>query len=175
MRLKVCGMKYQDNIEQVAALQPDYLGFIFHEKSLRYLGENQIPNLPDTIKKTGVFVDAELEEVINKVNQYLLHAVQLHGEESPEYCEDLKRFCHFENKTNLKQIPAYAGITEIIKAFSIDKDFDFDSLKPYEAVLLFIRHQRKITRRQRHYVRLDHFKELHSHQTVLFKWRYRIE
>lgn len=134
VRLKICGMKYQDNIEQVAALQPDYLGFIFHEKSMRYLGENQIPNLPDTIKKTGVFVDAELQEVIIKINLYQLQAVQLHGAESPEYCEDLKRFCHFENKTNLKQIPAYAGITEIIKAFSIDKDFDFDSLKPYEAV-----------------------------------------
>lgn len=134
VRLKICGMKYQDNIEQVAALQPDYLGFIFHEKSMRYLGENQIPNLPDTIKKTGVFVDAELQEVIIKINLYQLQAVQLHGVESPEYCEDLKRFCHFENKTNLKQIPAYAGITEIIKAFSIDKDFDFDSLKPYEAV-----------------------------------------
>lgn len=134
MRLKVCGMKYQDNIEQVAALQPDYLGFIFHETSMRYLGENQIPNLPDTIKKTGVFVDTELHEVITKINLYQLQAVQLHGAESPEYCEDLKRFCHFTNKTNMKQIPAYAGITEIIKAFSIDKDFNFDSLKPYEAV-----------------------------------------
>lgn len=134
MRLKVCGMKYQDNIEQVAALQPDYLGFIFHEKSIRNFSETSIPPIPPSIKKTGVFVDAELQEVMTKINLYQLQAVQLHGAESPEYCEDLKQFCHFTNKTNMKQIPAYAGITEIIKAFSIDKDFDFDSLKPYESV-----------------------------------------
>lgn len=123
-------MKYQENIEQVAALQPDYLGFIFHEKSMRYLGENQIPNLPNTIKKTGVFVDAELEEVIKKINQYQLQAVQLHGAESPEYCNDLKQLF----QSDAKHIHASSEIIEIIKVFSIDKDFAFDILKPYEAV-----------------------------------------
>ena len=52
MKLKVCGMKYEDNIEQVAALQPDYLGFIFYEKTPRHFN-TKIPNIPETIKKTG--------------------------------------------------------------------------------------------------------------------------
>jgi phosphoribosylanthranilate isomerase len=117
MRLKVCGMKYQDNIEHVAALQPDYLGFIFHEKSIRNFGENFMPQIPHSIKKTGVFVDAEINQVIDKINFYHLHAVQLHGHESPEYCKQLKAY-------NI----------EIIKAFSIDNQFNFDELKPYEIV-----------------------------------------
>nr|WP_238987300.1 phosphoribosylanthranilate isomerase [Confluentibacter flavum] len=110
-------MKYQDNIEQVAALQPDYLGFIFHEKSKRHFGENDMPQIPHSIKKTGVFVDTELHEVIEKINFYHLHAAQLHGHESPEYCEKLKAY-------NI----------EIIKAFSVDDSFNFDDLKPYEPV-----------------------------------------
>ena len=54
MKLKVCGMKYVENIQQVAVLQPDYLGFIFYEKSKRNF-EGTIPNLPKQIKKPGVF------------------------------------------------------------------------------------------------------------------------
>src|SRR5690606_31480336 len=141
MKLKVCGMKYQDNIEHVAALQPDYLGFIFYEKSTRNYTHNNIPKLPDSIKKVGVFVDADMEFVIEKITTHNLQAVQLHGGESPEYCEKLKQFCHSElesasitNGTNIEQIPAFAGKTEIIKAFSIDKDFDYEVLKPYESV-----------------------------------------
>jgi phosphoribosylanthranilate isomerase len=76
MKLKVCGMKYQDNIEQVAALQPDYLGFIFYKKSARHF-DTVIPELPKSIKKVGVFVDAILEEVIKNINIHNLQAVQL--------------------------------------------------------------------------------------------------
>lgn len=119
MKLKVCGMKYHDNIEHVAALQPDYLGFIFHEKSLRNFGTNTMPQIPHTIKKTGVFVDAPFDDVIEKISIYNLQAVQLHGNESLEFCKNLKR---------------HNNELEIIKAFSIDKDFNFDILKPYEAV-----------------------------------------
>ena len=56
MKLKVCGMKYQDNIEAVANLQPDFLGFIFHEQSPRHF-EGVINDLPNSIHKVGVFVD----------------------------------------------------------------------------------------------------------------------
>ena len=117
MKLKICGMKYQDNIKKVAALQPDYLGFIFYEKSKRHFGENFMPQIPHSIKKTGVFVDTEINEAIDKINFYHLYAVQLHGNESPEYCEKLKTY-------NI----------EIIKAFSIDENFNFDDLKSYETV-----------------------------------------
>ncbi len=110
-------MKYQDNILQVAALQPDYLGFIFYKKSARNFNTESIPELPNSIKKTGVFVDADLDFVLEKVNKHKLQALQLHGKESPEYCSQLK-------KENI----------EIIKVFSIKDAFDFSTLKPYENV-----------------------------------------
>ncbi len=121
MKLKVCGMKYQDNMEQVAALQPDYLGFIFYEKSPRHF-DTKIPELPDTIKKTGVFVNEDLNTVIENINKFNLQAVQLHGEESPFYCNML-------GTTKLLETPV-----EIIKVFSVKDGFNFEVLKEYESV-----------------------------------------
>ena len=89
MKLKVCGMKYQDNITQVAALQPDYLGFIFYEKSSRFFNEI-IPELPKAIKKVGVFVDASLEFILNKIETHQLDVIQLHGQEPPKFCNELR-------------------------------------------------------------------------------------
>lgn len=123
MKLKVCGMKFPDNIEQVAALQPDYLGFIFYEKSPRNFG-SAIPEIPSAIKKTGVFVDATLDFVQKKVEQYNFKAVQLHGDESAEYCLELR-----------KVFPK--GQLEIIKVFSIKEQFDFKNLKEYEGIVDF--------------------------------------
>ncbi|MBP0903750.1 phosphoribosylanthranilate isomerase [Mariniflexile gromovii] len=137
-------MKYQENIEQVAALQPDYLGFIFYEKSARHFDSKNIPEIPKSIKKTGVFVNEELDIVIDKIKSHNLQAVQLHGEESPEYCNAIK--CHFEQREkshneNLKQVQidkklnsVISNAVEIIKVFSIKDEFNFDVLKPYENV-----------------------------------------
>ncbi|WP_242135764.1 phosphoribosylanthranilate isomerase [Aestuariivivens marinum] len=122
MKLKICGMKYPDNIKQVTTLQPDYLGFIFYDKSARFFNDN-IPEVSNTIKKVGVFVDAHLKEVINIVNKYNLQVVQLHGSESPEYCGKLRH----------NKIIISSGI-EIIKVFSIKDEFNFEALKPYETV-----------------------------------------
>jgi len=106
-------MKFQDNISEIAALQPDYLGFIFYEKSPRYF-ENNIPNLDKSIKKVGVFVNATYTEIEEKVNQYNLNLVQLHGDESPEFCALI------ETKT-----------VKVIKAFSINNEFNFNNLEKY--------------------------------------------
>ena len=114
MKLKVCGMKYKDNIEAVASLQPDYLGFIFYNKSARHFN-NSIPELPESIKKAGVFVDEALDIVIEKIKKHNLQAVQLHGSESPEYCAAIKD-------------------VEVVKVFSIKDEFDFRILQPYEDV-----------------------------------------
>ena len=114
MKLKICGMKYDNNIEVVAALQPDYMGFIFYEKSKRNF-DGILPYLPKEIKKVGVFVDAGLEEVNDKINKFDLQAVQLHGDESPEFCNYIKN-------------------VEVIKVFPVGKSFDFSVLKPYEDV-----------------------------------------
>jgi len=113
LQIKICGMKFPDNITEIALLQPDYLGFIFYGKSPRNF-ENDIPNLSKSINKVGVFVNASLEEIQEKVKQYELDLVQLHGDESPE-------FCHLLQQKELK----------VIKAFSIDNQFNFNKLKEY--------------------------------------------
>lgn len=112
MKLKVCGMKY--NTGDVAVLEPDYLGFIFYDKSPRNF-EGNFPELSGSIKKVGVFVDADINEIENKIKRYGLDVVQLHGKESPNYCERLKK----------------SGV-EIIKVFSIKGAFDFTILEAYE-------------------------------------------
>ena len=144
MKLKVCGMKYTENIQQVADLQPDYLGFIFYEKSKRNF-EGIIPELPKSIKKTGVFVNEYKEILISLVEEYGLDAIQLHGDESVEYVFDLKsqlveRRALFiaENKTiKKKKNQHYISKSEvqIIKVFGIKDEFNFDVLKPYLEVV----------------------------------------
>jgi phosphoribosylanthranilate isomerase len=122
MKIKICGMKYPDNILEVGALLPDYMGFIFWEKSSRYF-DGVIPDLPESIKKVGVFVDAPLEVVLDKIKTHNLRAVQLHGNESVEYCEILKK-----NTSKL---------IDIIKVFSILDTFDFAVLNSFESVCDF--------------------------------------
>ena len=123
MKLKICGMKYPENILEVASLQPDYMGFIFWEKSSRYF-DGQIPDLPKSIKKTGVFVNESLAIIIEKIIKNNLQAVQLHGKESADFCLNLK------SEFKLKNLNAI----EIIKVFSVADNFDFELLKPFESL-----------------------------------------
>ena len=114
MKLKVCGMKFLENIESAIDLRPDYMGFIFYEKSTRnYEGDGL--DLPSDIKKVGVFVNSPQKEVLDAIDTFNLNAVQLHGDESPDYCRSIK------------------GV-EIIKAFSVDSNFNFEVLRAYEEV-----------------------------------------
>lgn len=118
-------MRDAENIKQLAILKPDYIGFIFYPKSKRFatdLDVSTISALPSTIKKTGVFVDATYQEIIEKIEKYNLDAIQLHGGESPDFCIKCKQ----------------KGI-EVIKAFGVDKDFDFRTLYVYnESVDYFL-------------------------------------
>ena len=114
MKIKICGMKYSENILEVSQLLPDYLGFIFWKKSSRYF-DGEIPEIPKSIKKVGVFVNATSEEIILKIKEYDLNVIQLHGNENPEFCKKLKQ----------KNI-------EIIKVFSVNDDFNFSILEPFE-------------------------------------------
>ncbi len=117
--IKICGMKYPDNILEVGSLLPDYMGFIFWPKSARYF-DGDMPNLPKSIKKVGVFVNENISIIETKIAKYNLQAIQLHGQESVEFCSELK---------------AKSGaVIEIIKVFSADENFDFSVLKPYESV-----------------------------------------
>ncbi len=133
VRLKVCGMTYQDNIQQVAAIQPDYMGFIFYQKSARCFSSKTIPEIPSSIKKTGVFVNASLSFIIEKIKAHHLQAVQLHGNESAAYCADLKHLYN-QTHTTIEKAQNKYNLLEIIKVFSIKDKFDFHILKPYETV-----------------------------------------
>ena len=119
MKLKVCGMKFVENIEQVSGLRPDYMGFIFYEKSKRNF-EGVIPKLPKSIKKTGVFVNEYPEILVSLVEEYQLEAIQLHGDETIAY---------------IKQIKTYLPSVEIIKVFGIKDEFNFELLKPFLQVV----------------------------------------
>jgi phosphoribosylanthranilate isomerase len=121
MKFKICGMKYYENIKAVAELQPDYLGFIFYDKSKRNF-DGEMPDLHKDIKKTGVFVNATFEDVFEIIIKYQLNAVQLHGEESVEFCEKLKK-----EFITIKEL-------EIIKVFSVGDDFNFNLLDDYKDV-----------------------------------------
>jgi phosphoribosylanthranilate isomerase len=93
--IKICGMLEPENIMAVAELRPDFMGFIFYPDSPRFAGEMLNPEilaaLPGNIRKTGVFVNAEFNDIKAKAGKYSLNVVQLHGDESPELCRRLKK------------------------------------------------------------------------------------
>ena len=114
IQLKICGMKYHDNILNISSLNPDYMGFIFWKKSKRNIELDSIPEIPKTIKKVGVFVDASINEINSKIKQYELQIIQLHGNESVNYCKNVKKL----------------GV-DVIKAFSVNSEFNFNTIKEY--------------------------------------------
>jgi len=117
IKLKVCGMRDPQNILEVASLQPDYMGFIFFDKSPRDVGNDfNIPvEFPAATKKAGVFVNAETKHIIKQVQRLKIDLVQLHGKETVAQCDALRS----------------VGI-EVVKVFSIDDDFDFRVTTPYK-------------------------------------------
>ena len=116
MKLKICGMKYPENMVEIGSLLPDFMGFIFWKPSTRYF-EDAIPVLPTSIQKVGVFVDATLDDIVGITTKHQIDLIQLHGKESPDFCHKLQSLN-----------------AQIIKVFSIDAAFDFSQLQPYESV-----------------------------------------
>lgn len=113
LKLKICGMKFSENILEISQLNPDFLGFIFYNKSPRNF-EGEIPDLPNEIKKVGVFVNVSSGEILQKAEQHNLDFIQLHGNESSQFCSEIQT------------------VIPVIKAFSIDEDFDFGTLNEYQ-------------------------------------------
>ncbi|MBE7174925.1 MAG: phosphoribosylanthranilate isomerase [Mucilaginibacter polytrichastri] len=120
MKIKICGMRDAENIRRVAALQPDYMGFIFYLESPRYIGKSGVKKAPDGVKKVGVFVDESLENILKQIADYELYAVQLHGSESVELCAALQAH------------------TKVIKAFGVDEHFDFSLTDAYHGSVDFL-------------------------------------
>lgn len=86
MLIKVCGMRNADNIRAVEQTGIDWMGFIFYPPSPRYV--DQVPDyLPQQVKRVGVFVNPTFRQVVDRVKQFGLHAVQFHGTASPEMCQ----------------------------------------------------------------------------------------
>ena len=116
MIIKVCGMKYAENIRALDKLKPDMTGFIFHSSSPRFA--DSVPEyMPSSSLRVGVFVNSETDYILYKVREFSLNLVQLHGNESPEQCRAIRS----------------KGI-DIIKTFSL-KAADADTLTaPYDGL-----------------------------------------
>ena len=129
MKIKVCGMREAENMLDVAQLPLDMMGFIFYPGSKRAVTKpDQLlrffkkASWPKGISRVGVFVNAEVEEVLNKTHDFELDYIQLHGGESPAYCAELQNIW---SVTTLRK-------ARIIKAFAVGTQMDFKSCTPFE-------------------------------------------
>jgi phosphoribosylanthranilate isomerase len=122
MNIKVCGITEMKQLQQLDGLAIDFAGMIFSKDSPRYisdkLSKRDVKKADFDLKKTGVFVNPEMIDVLDAIDEYGLEVVQLHGNESPEMCDDL------------------STEVEVIKVFSIkDNEVDIDELvAEYDAV-----------------------------------------
>ena len=121
MNIKVCGITEMKQLQQLDGLDIDFAGLIFYKESPRYIGEKiskkELKSADFDLKKVGVFVNPEMIDVLDAIDDYGLDAGQLHGDESPEMCEDL------------------SSEVEVIKAFRVIDGVDIDKLvAPYDAV-----------------------------------------
>ena len=122
MKIKVCGLRDPENIKAVAALGPDYMGFIFYGPSSRFienLHAESLTNIPSSVYKTAVFVNESTENISELIARYHFDAIQLHGSEHPDFCYS------FKNKVT------------VIKAFGLDSSFNFVQLAAYAGKVNF--------------------------------------
>jgi phosphoribosylanthranilate isomerase len=109
MRVKVCGITQEDQMAKMHQIGATFAGLIFYPKSpryvLRHMTTSQIKK-ENQVNKVGVFVNASLEEVLQMVDECRLHMVQLHGDETPRYCEKI------------------ADYISVVKAFRISESDD---------------------------------------------------
>lgn len=124
MIIKVCGMRDGDNIRRLdESGDADWMGFIFHEKSPRHI--NDVPSyLPRRCKRVGVFVNAEVEEILGRQKAFALDMIQLHGNESRAFCQTLRQ--------------ALPTGTRIIKMIAVEEESDLAKALTYEGVADFL-------------------------------------
>lgn len=120
MKIKVCGISDSLSARAVAMLGPDMMGFIFYKSSKRYVSASVVrevlKHVPETVQKVGVFVNEPIQTVVEAISFFGLDAVQLHGDELPEYCRRIR-----DN-------------APVIKAFGVKPGFDFKKCHSYELV-----------------------------------------
>lgn len=124
MKVKVCGMKYPENIVKLAKCQPDLTGLIFYERSKRYVGDvlthEKLEECRSGHSFVGVFVNASEANVSTIAEEYGLKWVQLHGDESPEMCAQLR-----------------ASGLNVIKAIGLKSKTDLDVCEHYRGAVDF--------------------------------------
>ena len=96
VRIKVCGMTLPEQVNALDEIGVDFAGFIFYQKSPRYM-RNKIPpekmkKIKGRIAKVGVFVNMAYDELMKTVEDYRLDMVQLHGDETPRFCEQVANY-----------------------------------------------------------------------------------
>lgn len=118
MIVKVCGLKDEQNINDLLQLPIDYIGLIFYEKSPRYVDKALTFTEDQSIKKVGVFVNSTIDYIAEKIEVYQLDYIQLHGSESVQFCQELLDSC---------------GVP-IIKAISVATEEDIELANTYSSV-----------------------------------------
>lgn len=97
MKIKICGIRRKEDVDYVNQYKPDYIGFIFWEKSFRYVTGQQAGELrrllDAQIPAAGVFVDADREKIAELVRKQIIQIIQLHGQESGEEIAAIRRLC----------------------------------------------------------------------------------
>lgn len=111
--VKVCGMREAANIREVEQSGADWMGFIFYPESPRFVSEIPV-YLPEKARRVGVFVNESKERIIETASLFGLDLVQLHGDESPEFCNEMKEI----------------RLTTI-KSFRIGDHFSNEEVEPY--------------------------------------------
>ena len=121
MYIKVCGMRDAQNIRDVEALGVDILGFIFWPGSKRYVSARP-DYLPVNAQRAGVFVNASPDEVVQKVKEYGLHYVQLHGDEDLSYVTNLQKLlsASVDNMPRIVRAIQVASRSKVLKAMMWD-------------------------------------------------------
>jgi phosphoribosylanthranilate isomerase len=152
MIIKVCGMRDPDNIAIVSKLDIDWMGMIFYPKSPRHVEHSLEDASFNGLDKVGVFVDASLAEIKDKVFRYGLNMIQLHGSESPEFCREVKRLglkvikaLAISDRTDLADASSYESMVDylLLDTKSSGKGgsgrkFDWSILEAYTADLPFL-------------------------------------
>jgi phosphoribosylanthranilate isomerase len=125
-KVKICGITNLEDALLSVKFGADAIGFNFYRKSPRFIKAEEVreivEQLPNQVLKVGVFVNESLETIAKTATTAKLDAIQLHGEETPEFCREVKE------TTNL----------EIIKAFRVSRTFKPEDVLKYEvdAILL---------------------------------------
>lgn len=122
MKIKICGIRRPEDVEIVNEFLPDYIGFILVPASKRYVSPEKIvelkKNLDPRVKTVGVVVNESVEKLgeIRKICG--LDVIQLHGEESPEFCKELGgriwKAIRVKDEDCVEILEKYAEYTELL-------------------------------------------------------------